>query len=134
MILDSSAVVSVLLGEPSAEALLDVMSTADELVIGAPTLVETSIVLEARRDRDAVDDLQALLADLEVSVVPFDEQMSLLAAQAWRRFGKGRHPAGLSLGDCYSYACAKVLRQPLLFIGDDFPQTDIDAVAVGCTN
>ncbi|MEL4358995.1 MULTISPECIES: type II toxin-antitoxin system VapC family toxin [unclassified Luteococcus] len=127
MIIDSSALVSILTGEPTAERLLDAIQQADRLAISAATLVETSIVLEAKQGRDAVDDLHQLLADLDCEVTAFDEEQALLAAQAWRRFGKGRHPAALNLGDCYSYACAKGSRESLLFVGEDFSQTDIRA-------
>ncbi|GAB3812511.1 type II toxin-antitoxin system VapC family toxin [Tessaracoccus terricola] len=127
MIVDTSALMSVILGEPDAEHLLSLMSGANELAVSAATLVEAGIVAEAKGGHEAADDLQALLADLECSVVPLDQEQSLAALEAWRRFGKGRHPAALNLGDCFAYAAAKVAGRPLLYKGQDFSQTDIAA-------
>ncbi len=125
MIVDTSALVAVLTGEPDAERLLDLMIGADRLAVSAATLVEASIVLESRWGPEAVSDLHALLADLEAEVLPVDEQQALTAARAWRRFGKGRHPASLNLGDLFSYAAASSQGEALLFTGDDFTQTDL---------
>lgn len=127
MIVDTSALMSVILGEPDAEHLLSLMSGANELAVSAATLVEAEIVAEAKAGREASDDLQALLADLECAVVPLDDEQSLGALEAWRRFGKGHHPAALNLGDCFAYAAAKVAGRPLLYKGQDFSQTDIAA-------
>lgn len=125
MIVDTSALVAVLTGEPDAEHLLDVMIGADRLALSAASLVEASVVLEARAGSEAVADLHALLADLDTEVLPYDETQAITAAQAWSRFGKGRHPAALNLGDLFSYAAAITQGESLLFKGDDFPQTDI---------
>lgn len=127
MIVDTSALMAVILGEPDAEHLLSLMSGANELAVSAATLVEAGIVAEAKGGHEAADDLQALLADLECSVVPLDQEQSMAALEAWRRFGKGRHPAALNLGDCFAYAAAKVEARPLLYKGQDFSQTDIAA-------
>lgn len=127
MILDTSALMAIILGEPDAEHVLSLMSGAAELGVSAATVVEAVIVAEAKGGREAADDLEALLADLECVIVPLDEDQAVVAAEAWRRFGKGRHPAALNLGDCFSYAAAKALAWPLLFKGDDFTQTDISA-------
>lgn len=127
MIVDSSALLGVVLGEEDAEALVSVLVSADELAISAASLVEAGMVAYARQGDEALSDLHALLADLECDVLPFDEEQALVALQAWVRFGKGRHPAGLNMGDCYSYAAARHLGRPLLFKGSDFPQTDIQA-------
>lgn len=125
MIVDSSALLAIILGKPDAEPILDAMSSASDLAISAATLVEVMIVAEARQGPDAADDLQALLADLLVDVVTVDEQQSLIAVEAWRRFGRGRHPAGLNLGDTFAYALAIVRGDVLMFKGDDFGQTDV---------
>ena len=125
MIVDSSALLAIILGEPDAEPILDAMSSASDLAISAATLVEVMIVAEARQGPDAADDLQALLADLLVDVVTVDEQQSLIAVEAWRRFGRGRHPAGLNLADTFAYALAIVRGDVLMFKGDDFGQTDV---------
>lgn len=127
MILDASALMAIILGEPDAEHVLSLMSGAAELGVSAATVVEAVIVAEAKGGREAADDLEALLADLECVIVPLDEDQAVVAAEAWRRFGKGRHPAALNLGDCFSYGAAKALGRPLLFKGDDFAQTDISA-------
>ncbi len=124
---DTSALLAVILGEPDAERFLDAMASAGELSVSAATLTEALIVAEAKQGPEASTDVHALLADLECDVLPLDEQQATLAHRAWVRFGKGRHPASLNLGDCYAYAAATALGRPLLFKGADFPQTDIGA-------
>jgi ribonuclease VapC len=130
VILDSSAIVSVLLAEPGSRGLAELMAGADRLGVGAATLVEASIVLTARAGPAGVAALEALLADAEVTVVPFTDAHWRVARSAFARFGEGRHPAALNLGDCYSYATARVAGQPLLCVGDDFPRTDLPLVTV----
>lgn len=125
MIADTSALLAVILGEPDAERYLNAMATADSLLMSAATFTEALIVAEARQGREAATDLAALLADLEVEVVAFGEDQAEAAASAWRRFGKGRHAAGLNLGDTFSYALAATRGEPLLFKGRDFLATDI---------
>lgn len=126
MILDSSAIVAVVRREPGYEALLARFAAAEHVAIGAPTLVETAIVLEARLGIDARPILARLLDDFRVVVVPFVEAHWQEAARAFRRFGKGRHPAALNFGDCLSYAVARLADRPLLCVGDDFAKTDLD--------
>lgn len=89
------------------------------------SMVEASIVLESRQGIEAAHDLQSLLADLEVEIVPVDEELCLAAIAGWRRFGKGRHPAALNFGDTFAYALAQLSGQSLLFVGNDFSQTDV---------
>ncbi|HOA88966.1 type II toxin-antitoxin system VapC family toxin [Propioniciclava tarda] len=125
MIVDTSALVAVILGEPDAERYLDAMAAADELSVSAASLVEALIVVEAKQGPEASDDLQALLAELEARVEPLDESQAILASRAWRRFGKGRHPAGLNLGDTFAYALATATGRPLLYKGADFDATDV---------
>ena len=125
MIVDTSALVAVILGEPDAERYLDAMAAADELSVSAASLVEALIVVEAKQGPEASDDLQALLAELEARVEPLDESQAILASRAWRRFGKGRHPAGLDLGDTFAYALATATGRPLLYKGADFDATDV---------
>lgn len=125
MIVDTSALVSIILGEPDAEAQLRAMTSADDLSLSAATLIEALIVVEAKQGPEASADLQALLADVEASVIPLGEEQANAAAAAWARFGKGRHPAGLNLGDTFSYALAKTSGEPLLFKGDGFAKTDV---------
>lgn len=126
VVLDTSAVAAVILGEPDAEAFAAIMVRhAGELSMSAATWVELGIVIEARQGQPAFDDLTALLTSLTVTIEPLDADQATAAVAAWRRFGKGRHPAGLNLGDCFSYALARTLGAPLLFKGRDFAQTDI---------
>ena len=128
MILDSSAVVAVALQEPGHERVLAAMSAASALGIGAPTLVETTIVLTARLGRDARGLASRLILEADVAVVPFTDEHFGTALDAWLRFGRGRHEASLNFGDCLAYATARVAGEPLLFTGADFARTDIPAV------
>lgn len=124
MILDTSAIVAVLLHEPEREVFLEKIESSPQVGVGAPTLVETSVVLMRRSGNAAL--LDPFLAKTQVVVVPFDREHWLAAANASTRFGKGRHPAQLNLGDCLSYATARVGNEPLLCKGDDFAKTDIE--------
>jgi ribonuclease VapC len=128
VILDSSAVVAVALQEPGHERVLAAMSAASALGIGAPTLVETTIVLTARLGRDARGLASRLILEADVAVVPFTDAHFGTALDAWLRFGRGRHAAALNFGDCLAYATARVAGEPLLFTGADFARTDIPAV------
>ncbi len=125
-VLDTSAVAAVVFGEPDAEALLSVMlAEVGGLVISAANRVEVGIVVETRQGPEAANDLHILLDRLGVDIAPVDVDQAHAALAAWRRFGKGRHPAGLNFGDCFAYALAKVTAAPLLFKGQDFRQTDV---------
>jgi ribonuclease VapC len=125
MVLDSSAIVAVLLKEPGHDRLLETIERAELIVVGAPTMLETTMVLTARLGQDARPLLSAFLRRLNAEAVAFNEEHLDAATTAFLRFGRGRHPAGLNFGDCMSYAVASVASLPLLFIGDDFPRTDI---------
>jgi ribonuclease VapC len=125
VILDSSAIIAILLREPGFEALVAAVAQADLVAVGAPTLVETGIVLTARLGSEAAGILGDFVAECDVTIVPFDIQHWRLAVDAFDRFGKGRHGAALNFGDCMTYAVASVAGQPLLFTGDDFGQTDL---------
>jgi len=127
MVIDSSALIAYLEGEPQADHVEQKLLGADRLTISAATIVECGIAIEARRGDAGGRELDVLLHRLAVEVVPVDEAQAELARSAWRRFGKGRHPAALDLGDCFSYALAQSTGQDLLFIGDDFPQTDVSS-------
>lgn len=129
MVLDTSAIVALQLKEPGYERLLEALSRADLVVVGAPTLLEAAMVLTARLGKDARPSLAALLRGLEAEVVAFGEVHQDAAVTAFVRFGRGRHPARLNFGDCMSYAVAAVAGLPLLFTGDDFSQTDIGEVS-----
>jgi ribonuclease VapC len=125
MILDSSAVIAIVLHEPDYEILLQKLTSAQVRMIGAPTLVECSIVLSSRTNQDSRGLLARFLKETKVHVVSFGEDHYSAAIGAWLRFGKGHHRAALNFGDCLSYAMAKLSGLPLLCVGDDFPQTDI---------
>ena len=125
MTLDSSALVAILFAEPGHLDLVDRILQADVVRVGAPTLVETEIVLSARRGRPAATEVHDLLEELHVTVVPFGESNWHAAVRAFERFGRGRRKAGLNFGDCLSYAVAASASDSLLFVGDDFASTDI---------
>lgn len=129
MIVDSSALLALIFREPGFERVLAASSEAEWLAMGAPTLAETAIVLTARLGEEAKPALALMLEELELEIVPFEPVHARAAREAFRRFGKGRHPAGLNFGDCLTYAVAKVADLPLLFVGDDFGQTDIEPAA-----
>jgi ribonuclease VapC len=127
MIVDSSAVVAVVFQEHGYESLLDKLEASPSKGMGAPTLVETGILLAARMRSDPIDLLARLLYTFSIVEVPFGEPHWREAVRAYLRFGRGRHPAGLNLGDCLAYAVARVAEEPLLFTGRGFARTDIDA-------
>jgi ribonuclease VapC len=125
MILDSSAVIALVFREPVAQRILDSLAEAEVVAIGAPTLAETGIVLGAKLGEASRAILSRLIEDLDLVVVPFTAAHGREAREAFLRFGRGRHPAGLNFGDCLTYATAKLADQPLLFVGNDFSQTDL---------
>lgn len=125
MILDSSAIVAIVQREPGFEALVALLEEAEQLAIGAPTLAETAIVLEARLGLDSRAVLDHFLRAFRVATVTFGADHWRESARAYRRFGKGRHPAALNFGDCLTYAVARLAGRPLLCVGDDFRQTDL---------
>lgn len=126
MILDSSAVVAIVLKEPGHEALIERMLAADTVGIGAPTLSEAALVLAVKLAADPTPVLYRLLQVCAVEVVPFGEVHAQEAYRAYLRFGRRRHADRLNFGDCLAYATAKLAGQPLLCVGEDFPKTDLD--------
>jgi ribonuclease VapC len=127
MIIDTSAVIAILAGEPDAAHYAQRIEQEPTPRIGAPALLEASIVL-TRWFGDAADAaLDGFVRESGAEIVAFDLPQLRAAQDAYRRFGKGRHPAGLNFGDCMSYALARVCDEPLLFKGDDFARTDIQA-------
>ena len=127
MIVDSSAVVAVLNKELGYEELKQKMLEADALAIGAPTLVECMIVMGRAEGEDGITALFRLLRRVGIVILPFDEPHVDAATEAFIDYGKGRHPARLNYGDCMTYATARRADRPLLFAGEDFAQTDIQA-------
>ena len=127
---DSSALIAILRREPEADSFLEVIAGADRCVLSSVSLLETSMVLAGRTGTAAAwTGLDALIARAGMQVVAQDAQLAEAARDAFVRFGKGRHPAALNMGDCASYALAKTRNLPLLFKGADFPKTDLVAAA-----
>ena len=130
IVVDTSAVLSVMLQEPDADAVRGALLRASGRSISASNYVECAVVMAGRRMGGRADlDEWLGLRQIEVSAV--DRPVAALAADAFVRFGKGRHPAGLNYGDCFAYALAKHLRAPLLFKGEDFAKTDVEPALSG---
>ncbi len=125
MIIDTSAIIAILAGEPDAAYFAEMIERNPLPRIGAPTLLEASIVLTRWFGDSAEAALDAFVRESGAEIVAFDLPQLRAAQNAYRRFGKGRHPAGLNYGDCMSYALAQVCDEKLLFKGKDFSQTDI---------
>jgi ribonuclease VapC len=126
VIVDSSAVIAILLKEPGYERLRDRLATSEQVSIGAPTVVESSLVLCSRLGRAGKTLLARLLEEAEIEVVEFTADHWTIAADAFIAYGKGRHRASLNFGDCMTYAIARLPGEPLLCLGDDFPATDLE--------
>jgi ribonuclease VapC len=127
MVVDTSALTAILRGEPEADDFVAAIQDAPTCLLSAANLVEATLVSEGRKGLEGGRDLDLLLYRLAIEVTPVSVEQAEIARTAWRRFGKGRHPAGLNYGDCFAYALAKAVGQPLLFKGNDFAQTDIAA-------
>jgi len=125
VILDTSAIVAIIFREPEQRELLWKIDDAPLIGIGAPTLVEASIVLTAKLGASGRRHLSLLLERAGAIVISFDSAHAQLAAEAWLRFGKGQHPARLNFGDCCAYATARLAGRPLLCKGADFSMTDL---------
>ena len=128
MVIDTSALLAILLDEPDASRIAAAIEAASPRLLSAATLLEASIVIESRKGEAGGHELDLLLYRAGLEVVPVDQDQAEIARRAWRRFGKGRHKAALNFGDCFSYALAKSRNLPLLFRGADFAQTDVEAV------
>ena len=125
MIVDSSAVLAILFSEPDARRHAGAIMAASPCRMSVANVLEASIVVERRGGDTAAYELDTLLESAEIELVPVTVAHLEAARRAWRRFGKGNHPAALNFGDCFAYALAKVTGEPLLFKGEDFAQTDI---------
>jgi ribonuclease VapC len=125
MTVDSSALVAVLFAEPGYLEIVDKILTADRVRIAAPTLVETSLVFAGRRRTPGATQVEELVRELSMTVVPFGEAEWRVAVDAFSRYGRGRHKASLNFGDCLAYASAAVAGDALLYVGGDFTHTDI---------
>jgi len=129
MILDTSALLAILQDEPERGSFNAAIEAAASRSMSTATFVETSIVIGARYGGDGLRDLDMFIAKAGIALVPVDIEQAHAARDAFFRFGKGRHPAGLNYGDCFSYALARTLGEPLLYKGADFSQTDVVAIA-----
>jgi ribonuclease VapC len=125
VIVDSSALIAILYAEDDAEKYALALASAEQRFISAGNCLETGIVIDHQRGAAAGRQFDALLVRANIVVEPVNREQADIARQAYLDFGKGRHPAGLNFGDCFSYALASYLGMPLLFKGDDFTLTDI---------
>jgi len=126
MVIGTSALVAIFLGEPERTTLLDSILQAETRLLSAANALETGIVLEARRGEAAGREFDLFLVKAKVELVPVDGEQVEIARSAWRKYGKGRHAAGLNFGDCLAYALAKFSGQKLLAKGEDFRFTDVE--------
>src|SRR5918998_1129732 len=129
MIIDTSALVAILQREPERRAFIEAIEAADARLMSVATFVEISIVLEVRHGAEGLRDLDHFIGRAGIELVPVDDEHGGVARTAFSRFGRGRHPAGLNYGDCFSYALAISTGEPLLFKGDDFVHTDVTPFA-----
>lgn len=128
MVLDTSAILAILFGEPEKEVIAELISQDPTHLLSAGTALELMIVIEARKGPSGGRELDLLLHRAKIDIVPFDAEQAEIARSAWRQYGKGNHTAGLNFGDCFAYALAKTSGEPLLFKGNDFNQTDIEFI------
>jgi ribonuclease VapC len=127
MVLDTSAIIAIFFEEPGFRALAEKINGTAKVVIGAPTAFETALVLEKKGTLQTQAVLMEFFENRNIDILPLEEAHHRSAFSAFLRYGKGRHPAQLNFGDCLSYAVADVAGLPLLFTGDDFSKTDIEA-------
>lgn len=128
MIIDTSAILAILLAEEDMRFYIQAIAEATTRRMSAGTLLEAYIVLERRREYTGVEQLNSLLRRASIEIVPVTVDHVQVAHRAYRRFGKGIDPAGLNYGDCFAYALAQITGEPLLFKGQDFAGTDVEAV------
>src|SRR5688500_7099622 len=125
MVIDTSAVVAILRNERERRAFNEALEAADTRLMSVVSFVECSMVIETRLGPAGQRDLDLFLERADVDLAPVDEEQAKAARRAFTRYGKGRHAAGLNLGDCFAYALARTLGEPLLFKGGDFSRTDV---------
>lgn len=127
MVIDTSAIIAILAGEPEGTEFDQKIVASTECLVSAATYVEAHIVIEARTGEAGTRELALYLHEAGMTIIPVDRDQADIARAAYRVFGKGRHPASLNFGDCFSYALAKRLGAPLLYKGEDFARTDLIA-------
>ena len=125
MVIDTSAFAAIFFAEPERKIFLDAVTATASRLVSAATVLETGIVLEGRQGEAAGREFDLFVVRAGLQIVPVDAEQADLARSAWRKYGKGRHPAALNFGDCFSYALAKFSGEPLLAKGTDFRLTDI---------
>jgi ribonuclease VapC len=128
MVIDTSAILAILGDEPERRAFNEAIESADPRLMSTASFVEASMVIETRRGYEGLRDFDLFIAKAGIELASVDADQAHIARQAFREYGKGRHPAGLNFGDCFSYALARAEGLPLLFKGNDFAQTDIEPV------
>jgi ribonuclease VapC len=131
MVIDTSAVIACLFSEPECDAFAEAIDADPVRLISVVGFVEASMVLLGRKRAEGLSDLRAFLDDGEIQRVAVDARQADLAVDAFRRFGRGRHPAALNIGDCFAYALAKATGEKLLFKGGDFAGTDVASAIEG---
>lgn len=125
IVVDSSALVAILRDEPERRGFIDIIVDHGDPRLSAATYLETSMVMELRLGDRGAREVDTLIEDVGIEIMPFDRAQAITARTAFRRYGKGIHRAALNFGDCFVYALAKTLDAPLLFKGNDFALTDI---------
>ena len=130
MVIDTSAVLAILLREPDWREIMRAILADRTRLMSSVSRLESVMVFEGRK-AGRTEELEELIADIRIHVIPFDQTQLAFSVDAFRRYGKGRHKAALNLGDCCAYGLAKALDEPLLYKGDDFSQTDIASVPTG---
>ena len=128
MVIDTSALIAILLGEPEADALAHAVADEPKRMLSAFSALEAYIVITAKKGESGGRELDLLVHRCQVETIGLNADQSEVARKAWLAYGKGRHPAGLNIGDCCSYALAKYLGEPLLFVGEDFARTDVQVM------
>lgn len=128
MVVDTSALLAILADEPERRAFNEAIEASDTCLLSVATFVEASVVIESRQGAEGLRDLDHFIRRAGMQLVPVDVEQAHVARRAFSRFGKGRHPAGLNYGDCFSYALATVLGEPLLYKGNDLGRTDVASV------
>jgi ribonuclease VapC len=131
MVIDTSALVAISFREAEAKAFNAAIAADQIRLVSAATAFEAAMVIEATLGEAGAIDFDYLMKRSELEIRPVDEELFTAARLAWRRFGKGRHPAALNFGDCFSYALSVTTGEPLLFKGNDFSRTDVRSVDVG---
>jgi ribonuclease VapC len=126
MVVDTSALVAILQNEPERRKFNEAIEAGETRSMSTASFLETSVILESRFGADGVRDLDLFISKAQIVLVSVDEEQAYMARDGFRKYGKGRHPAGLNYGDCFSYALARSRDEPLLFKGQDFLQTDVE--------